>query len=332
MKYKDYYQALGVERDASPDEIKKAYRKLAHQYHPDVSKDPKGEERFKEVAEAYSTLKDPEKRREYDSLGRRRSGEDFTPPPEWQQHFGAGGGFGGGAGFGGGGGGFGGFDDVDLADILSAFTGGRRGEGRARGRENFPVPGQDFEVTVPVTLEQVYRGDEVEVSIEVPEYDEHGLPHRVPRTFRINIPKGATDGQRLRLPGKGGPGRNGGKPGDLYVKLQFKPHPLYRVEGHNLYLDLPLAPWEGALGAKILVPTLGGPVELTIKPGTTTGQRLRLARRGLPKADGSAGDMYAVVQIEVPKTLSPRERELYEELASVSAFNPRKRFPAGATA
>jgi curved DNA-binding protein len=327
MKYKDYYQALGVERDATPDEIKKAYRKLAHQYHPDVSKDPKGEERFKKVAEAYATLKDPEKRREYDSLGRRSQGESFTPPPEWQQHFGAGG------GFGGGGAGFGGFDDMDLADILSAFTGARRGDGRSRGRENFPVPGQDFEVTVPVTLEQVYRGDEIDVNIEVPEYDEHGLPHRVPRTFRISIPKGATDGQRLRLPGKGGPGRNGGKPGDLYVKLEFKPHPLYRVEGHNLYLDLPLAPWEGALGAKILVPTLGGPVELTIKPGTTTGQRLRLARRGLPKADGSsAGDMYAVVQIEVPKTLTPRERELYEELASVSPFNPRKRFPAGATA
>jgi curved DNA-binding protein len=315
MKYKDYYQALGIDRNASQDEIKKAYRKLAHQYHPDVSKDPKGEERFKDIAEAYSTLKDPEKRREYDNLGRRPAGESFTPPPDWQQHFG-----GGDQSF---------FDDMDLADILSAFTGARRGNGRARGRE-FPMPGQDFEVTVPVTLEQIYRGDDIDVNVEIPEYDEHGLPHRVPRTFRVHIPKGATDGQRLRLPGKGGPGRNGGKPGDLYVKLALQPHPLYRVEGHDLYLDLPLAPWEGVLGAKVLVPTLGGPVELTIKPGTSTGQRLRLARRGLPTPDGSAGDLYAVVRIEVPKTVTPRERELYEELARVSNFNPRKHFPAGA--
>jgi curved DNA-binding protein len=315
MKYKDYYQALGVDRGASQDEIKKAYRKLAHQYHPDISKDPKGEERFKEVAEAYSTLKDPEKRREYDSLGRRPAGESFTPPPDWQQHFG-----GGNQSY---------FDDMDLSDILSAFTGARRGNGRARGRD-FPMPGQDFEVTVPATLEQIYRGDDIDVNVEVPEYDEHGIPHRVPRTFRVHIPKGATDGQRLRLPGKGGPGRNGGRPGDLYVRIALQPHPLYRVEGHDLYLDLPLAPWEGVLGAKVLVPTLGGSVELTIKPGTSTGQRLRLAKRGLPKPDGGAGDLYAVVRIEVPKTVTPREHELYEELAAVSKFNPRKHFPAGA--
>jgi curved DNA-binding protein len=317
MKYKDYYQALGIERNATQDEIKKSYRKLAHQYHPDVSKDPKAEERFKEIAEAYGTLKDPEKRREYDSLGRRPAGESFTPPPEWQTHFG-------------GGGDQSYFDDMDLADILSAFTGARRGgNGRARARD-FPMPGQDFEVTVPVTLEQVYRGDDIDVNVELPDYDDHGIPHRVPHTFRVHIPKGATDGQRLRLPAKGGPGRNGGKPGDLYVRLVFQPHPLFRVEGHDLYLDLPLAPWEGVLGAKVLVPTLGGPVELTIKAGTSTGQRLRLAKRGLPKADGTAGDLYAVVQIEVPKTVSERERELYEELAKVSSFNPRKHFHVGA--
>jgi curved DNA-binding protein len=321
MKYKDYYQALGVERDASPDEIKKAYRKLAHQYHPDVSKDPKAEEKFKEVAEAYGTLKDADKRREYDNLGRRPAGESFTPPPDWQQHFG-----GGDQSY---------FDDMDLADILSAFTGARRGggaagDGRARGRENFPMPGQDFEVTVPVRLEQVYRGDDVDVNVEVPEYDENGFAHRVPRTYRVHVPNGATDGQRLRLPGKGGPGRNRGKPGDLYVRLALQPHPLFRVEGHDLYLDLPLAPWEGVLGAKVLIPTLGGPVELTIKPGTSTGQRLRLGKRGLPKPDGTAGDLYAVVQIEVPKTVSVRERALYEELAAVSHFNPRKHFQVGA--
>lgn len=314
MKYKDYYQILGVDRNASAEEIKRAYRKLAHEYHPDVSKDPKGEEKFKDIAEAYTTLKDPEKRKEYDNLGRRSAGESFTPPPDWQTHFGAGASA---------------FDDVDLADILSAFASGRRGGGRARGG-TFPISGQDYEVTAPVSLEQIFRGDEIDVPVEIPEYDEHGLPHRVPRTFRVKVPKGVADGHRLRLAGKGGPGRNGGKAGDLYIALQVAPHPLYRVSGRDLYLDLPLAPWEAVLGAAVHVPTLGGTVELSIKPGTTAGQRLRLARRGLPQADGGVGDLYAVVHIEVPKTASARERELYEQLAAVSNFDPRRHFTAGA--
>jgi curved DNA-binding protein len=315
MKYKDYYQALGVDRNATQDEIKKAYRKLAHEYHPDVSKDPKGEEKFKEIAEAYATLKDPEKRREYDSLGRHAPGESFTPPPDWQQHFGAGD--------------QSMFDDLDLADILSAFTGARTGRGRGRGHEGFAMPGQDFEVAVPVTLEQLYRAEDIDVSLELPEYDARGIPHRVPRTFRISVPRGATDGQRLRLPGKGGPGSSGGKSGDLYVKLTLQPHRLYRVDGRDLYIDLPLAPWEAVLGAKVLVPTLGGPVELSVKPGILAGQRMRLTGRGLPKAGGGSGDLYAVVQIEVPRTVSQRERELYEQLASASNFNPRRHFTTG---
>jgi curved DNA-binding protein len=315
MKYKDYYQTLGVERNASADVIKKAYRKLAHEYHPDVSKDPKAEEKFKEIAEAYATLRDPEKRREYDALGRRPAGESFTPPPDWQQHFGAG---------------ESAFDEMDLADILSAFTSGRRGDARARGR--FPVPGQDYEVSAPVSLEQLYSGGDIDVSVEIPEYGEHGIMRRVPRTFRIKVPKGAGDGHRMRLPGKGGPGRNGGRAGDLYVALKVKPHPLYRISGRDLYIDLPLAPWEAVLGAKVEIPTLGGMVELSIKPGTTAGQRLRLAKRGLPQSDGSSGDLYAVVHIEVPKTASDHERKLYQQLASASNFDPRKQFfMAGAT-
>jgi curved DNA-binding protein len=313
MKYKDYYQTLGLDRNASAEDIKKAYRKLAHEYHPDVSKDPKGEEKFKDIAEAYATLKDPEKRQEYDNLGRRPAGENFTPPPDWQQHFG---------------GGASSFDDVDLADILSAFTSARRGNGRARG--GFPSPGQDYEVTAPVSLEQVFNGGEIDVPVELPEYDERGLLHRVPRTFRVKVPKGAADGHRLRLAGKGGQGRNGGKPGDLYVALNVVPHPLYRVSGRDLYVDLPLTPWEAVLGAAVQIPTLGGTVELNIKPGTTAGQKLRLARRGLPQSDGSVGDLYAVTHIEVPKTVSERERELYEQLAAVSDFNPRRHFTSGA--
>jgi curved DNA-binding protein len=315
MKYKDYYQALGVDRNASADEIKKAYRKLAHEYHPDVSKDPKGEEKFKEVAEAYATLKDPEKREEYDNLGRRHSGESFTPPPEWQQHFGGGNSY---------------FDDVDLGDILSAFTSGRRGDGRARG--NFPVPGQDYEVTVPVTLEQVFRGDEIDVRVDLPEYDKNGIPHRVQRTYRVTVPIGASDGQRLRLAGKGGPGRNGGKPGDLYVSLALQPHPIYRVNGRDLYLDLPLAPWEPVLGAAVEIPTPAGPVELNIKPGTGAGQRLRLAGRGMPSASGMAGDLYAVIYVDVPKSVGARERELYKQLQSASTFDPRSNLMKEGTA
>ncbi|MDB5797113.1 MAG: molecular chaperone DnaJ [Paucimonas sp.] len=311
MKYKDYYQALGVERTASDEDIRKAYRKLAHRYHPDVSRDPKGEEKFKEIAEAYATLKDPEKRREYDRLGRHSAGEEFSAPPEWQQHYGAGATA---------------FDDVDLADILNAFRHGA-GRGQAgRRRGGFAAPGEDYEVHVDVPLETLFSGGETDVSLELPEQDAHGLPHRVQRTFRVNIPKGATAGQRLRLAGKGEPGRNGGKPGDLYIALGIAPHPLYRVNGRDLTLDLALAPWEAALGATVEIPTPGGAVELNIKPGTSSGQRLRLAKRGLPAPHGSAGDLYAVVQIMVPAHLSKAERELYEQLKSVSHFNPRKHF------
>lgn len=312
MKYKDYYQALGIERTATIDDIKKAYRKLAHQYHPDVSKDPKGEEKFKEVAEAYATLKNTEKRQEYDKLGARSSGENFTPPPEWQKQYG---------------GGASSFDDVDLSDIFNAFRSGRGGNGH--GRASFPAKGEDYEVSVTVTLEKIYNGGETDVSLELPEYDAHGLPHRVSRTFRINIPKGAADGQRMRLAGKGGPGRDGGKSGDLYVVLTIAAHPLFRVSGRELYLDLLLAPWEAVLGTTVEIPTLGGDVELKIKPGTSSGQRLRLAGRGLRSHDDGSGDLYAVVQIVTPKTVSKNEQELYEQLATVSDFKPRAHMKKG---
>ncbi len=314
MRFKDYYQTLGIERSASAEDIKRAYRKLAHQYHPDVSKDPKGEERFKEIAEAYATLKDPDKRKEYDSLGSQPAGASFTPPPDWQQHFGAGVSY---------------FDDVDLADILAAFASSRHGGGHGQGKR--ATAGQDYEVTAPVTLEQVFHGGEIDVHADLPERDQYGVTHRVPRTFRVTIPKGATHGQRLRLPGKGGQGGNGGKPGDLYIVLALQSHPLYRISGRDLYLNLPLAPWEAVLGGTIEIPTLAGPVELSVRPGTTAGQRLRLPRRGLPASDGNGGDMYAVVQIEVPKTASAEERALYEQLAAISSFNPRRHFDKGAT-
>ncbi len=308
MKYKDYYQTLGIERTATIDDIKKAYRKLAHKYHPDVSKDAKGEEKFKEIAEAYTTLKNAEKRREYDDLGKRPAGESFTPPPEWQQQYGTSGSD---------------FEDVDISDLLNAFRSSGFANGSTHQHADRPLPGDDYSVNVSVSLENIYSGGETDVTVELPDYDGNGLAHRTSHTFRVTIPKGAMEGQRLRLPGKGGPGGNGGKSGDLYVILKIAPHPLFRVTGRDLFFDLALTPSEAALGAKIEIPTLGGRLELDIKPGTSSGQRLRLSKRGLPLQHGDAGNLYAVTQIMVPRKISDRERELYEQLAVASDFKAR---------
>jgi curved DNA-binding protein len=312
MKFKDYYEVLGVARDATAGEIKKSYRKLAHQYHPDVSSDPQGEAKFKDVAEAYATLKDAEKRAAYDQLGRHRPGEDFEPSRGWQQSHQ-------GASFG-----AGGFEDIDLSDLFSAFGG--RGNGRA---PRAPAAGQDFEVSAPITLEQLHAGEEIDVDLAIPEIDSNGLPRRVSKTFRIKIPNGAEDGQRLRLTGKGGASRNGGRSGDLYVVLALQPHPLYRVSGKDLYIDLPLAPWEAVLGTRVEVPTLGGVVEMNIAAGTSAGRKLRLAKRGLPGPAGQMGNLYAVVRIDVPPAPSARERALYVELQEASSFDPRAQFKGG---
>jgi len=308
MKYADYYAALGVERGASADEIRKAYRRLAQKYHPDVSKEPGAEAKFKEVAEAYQTLKDPEKRAAYDALGSRPQGEEFRPPPDWaRQHAGSGS-----AQFS--------FDDGDFADLFSRFS-----------ARNGAMPGEDFEVPVEISIEDAFRGTTLSLSLSMPEYDASGRPRRVPRTVKARVAPGAVDGQRLRLPGKGGKGAQGGRDGDLYLDITLKPHPLYRPTGHDLYLDLPLAPWEAALGATVEVPTLSGPVSLKVPAGTGAARKLRLAGRGLPKPRGGAGDLIAVVQIVVPGDVGERERELYEQLAKSSEFNPRRHFAAGGT-
>src|SRR5207253_3397324 len=295
MKYKDYYAALGVERTATADEIKKAYRKLAQKYHPDVTKDPAGEEKFKDVAEAYQTLKDPEKRAAYDQLGSSyQPGQEFKPPPDWEQRFG-----GEEAHFS--------FDDLDLSDLFESLGRGTRGRGRAAMK----FPGEDYEVAVQLTLEDAMRGTQVQLNLQVPERDAEGRLRRVPKTITARIPKGATDGQRLRLRGQGGPGMNGGPPGDLYLDIVLAPHPLFRPVGHDLHIDLPLAPWEAALGGTVELPTLSGKVEMKIAPGTTAGRKLRLKGKGLPKPAGGEGDLYATVQIVNPAALGEREKELY---------------------
>lgn len=315
MKYKDYYQILGVPRDAAEEDIRKAYRKLARKYHPDVSKERNAEERFKEIGEAYEVLKDKEKRAAYDHLGRRRPGEDFRPPPDWREQYTPG------FGAGGFGGGF--TEEFDLSDLFGDLFGGGR---RTRAGGGFARPGQDYEAIVHLTLEEAARGAEVSLDLNVAEYDAEGMPRRTPKTIKVRIPKGVTDGQKLRVPGKGGPGVNGGPPGALYLDIKLRPHPLFQPSGHDLYLEVPITPWEATLGTTIEVPTLAGKVRLKIPSGAAAGQKLRLAGKGLPKPDSGHGDLYAVLQIVTPTTVSPRERAQYEELARLSTFNPRGHF------
>ncbi len=300
MKYKDYYKILGVARGASDEEIKKAYRKLARKYHPDVSKEANAKERFQEVGEAYETLRDKEKRAAYDSLGSFRPGQDFRPPPDWFDRFGAGRAED--------------LRDVDLSDLFESMGIFGRAAGRRGGfGRNIPIPGEDYETTVRIGLEEAFRGTERAFQLDG-------------RELRARIPRGATDGQRLRLRGKGGPGANGGPPGDLYLQIALEPHPLYRASGHDLEIEVPLAPWEAALGAQVDVPTLEGRVSMKVPPGSKGGQKLRLAGKGLPRVGGGAGDLYAVLNIVVPATLTERERKLFEELREASRFDPRSRF------
>ena len=305
MKYKDYYSALGVKREASADEIKKAYRKLAQKYHPDVTKDPAGEEKFKEIAEAYQTLKDPEKRAAYDQLGTGfQPGQDFRPPPDWERQFRERAGDGA-QSFS--------FDDLDLGDLFESLRGRQRG---ARSRSTMQFPGEDYEATVHLPLEDAHRGTQVDLQLGE-------------RKITARIPKGATDGMRLRLRGQGGPGLNAGPAGDLYLNVKLHPHALFRPAGHDLYLDLPLTPWEAALGATVEVPTLDGAVNLKVPPNTTAGRKLRLARKGLAKPSGGEGDLYAIVQIVNPTVLTDRERELFKQLGEQSRFDPRGHFSGG---
>ena len=319
MKFKDYYAILGVARSASEAEIKKAYRNLARKYHPDVSKDPAGEEKFKDAADAYATLKDVEKRAAYDRLGSRSAGEEFQPSRDWGEQFKTQFGDGGAAGSAGGAS----FDDIDLSDLFASFSRGGGGRGSERAQSNRPIPGEDYDVTAQITLEEAFSGTTVTLNLSVPTYDERGQMKRESRVLEARIPKGATDGQRLRLRGQGSKGVNGGRDGDVYLNIALRAHPLYRVDGHDLYIDLPLAPWEAALGTTVEVPTLAGRVNLKVAAATHSGQRMRLAKRGLPKPGGTEGDLFAVVKIVMPPELSEREQTLFKELADASTFNPR---------
>jgi len=319
MKFKDYYEIMGVARAASPEDIKRAYRRLARKYHPDVSKERDAEARFKEINEAYEVLKDPEKRRAYDQLGANwKAGQDFRPPPGWEEHA-----------FSFGDGGFTGTDASQFSDFfealfsgLGAHVGPRAARGHRRGGFNFP--GEDQHVRIAVTLEEAYNGGQRLLELQVPARDSEGRVLRKPRSLKVNIPRGVTKGQQIRLVGQGAHGFGGAPAGDLYLEVDFLPHPLYRTEGKDVYLNLPIAPWEAALGATVTVPTLGGKVEVKVPPGSQSGQQMRLRGRGLP--GNPDGDQYVVLQVVIPKPETSAQRELYERMQREMGFNPRATF------
>jgi curved DNA-binding protein len=321
MDYKDYYSIMGVARGASQDEIKRAYRKLARKYHPDVSKEAGAEEKFKELQEANEVLKDPEKRAAYDQLGARwKEGQDFRPPPDWGKDFEHSGGFTHTGGSGGSGG-------ADFSDFFASLFGARSSfggpqSGGARG--GYAANGQDHFAKIEIALEDAYRGGAHTIELKSPELQADGHVLVKPRTLRVNIPAGVIEGQQIRLAGQGSGGIEGGRAGDLYLEVALKSHPLYHVEGRDLTLNLPIAPWEAALGANVQVPTLGGEVDMRIPAGAKAGQKMRLKGRGLPGAGAaSAGDQYIVLKIVLPPSDSPRARELYEQMQNELQFDPR---------
>ena len=312
MQFKDYYQILGVPREATADEIKKAFRKLARKYHPDVSKEPEAELRMREVNEAYAVLSDVEKRAAYDQLGQGyQPGQPFQPPPDWDA----------------------GFEfsthgapprgTADFSDFFAELfggMGGARGGSRASGKA-FRAQGEDHHAKVLLDLDDAFTGATRQISLRVPKMDAHGRATLETRTLNVKIPKGVREGQIIRLAGQGAPGMDGGPAGDLLLAVHFKPHPRLRVDGRDLHLSLPVAPWEAALGAVIPVDLPGGPVKVRIPQGAQSGRRLRVRGKGIPGEP--RGDLLLTVQIAVPPADTPRAREIYETMARELAFDPR---------
>jgi curved DNA-binding protein len=321
MEFKDYYAIMGLSRDATAEQIKQSYRKLARKFHPDVSKEPDAEKRFKEIGEAYEVLRDPEKRAAYDQLGTGpRVGEDFRPPPDWASGFefkGATGGSHGENGFA-----FEG-DPSEFFETLfgrGGFSGGQAGRQRRHGR------GEDHHARVVIDLEASLEGAARTLVLKVPEVDEAGRPQLRDRTLNVRIPRGIQAGQHIRLAGQGQSAGGHGKAGDLYLEIQFAPHPMYRPEGRDLYLDLAVAPWEAALGATVQVPTPAGEVALKIPAGSKSGSQLRLRDRGLPSTP--PGDLYVLLRVVLPPADTEQAREAYRTFAASVPFDPRAGFGA----
>jgi len=317
MDFKDYYAVLGVEASATQEEIKRAYRKLARKYHPDVSKEPDAEARFKDVAEAYEALNDAEKRAAYDDVGKRhKQGEAFSPPPGWDSGF---------EFSGRGGDGTGGTGDFDHSDFFESLFGRQAAgsRGRSAQRAQGPVTGQDHHAKVSIDLLDSYRGGQRSISMRVPQQDASGRMAMQERQLDVNIPKGIRDGQHLRLSGQGEPGHSGGPAGDLYLEISIAPHPPFRVDGRDVYLDLPVAPWEAALGASVTVPTPDGDVQLSVPAGSTAGRKLRLKGKGLPSTP--PGNLYAVLQLALPPADTEAALAGYREMEKAFiGFQPRR--------
>jgi len=322
MEFKDYYEIMGAKRDATQDEIKKAYRKLARKYHPDVSKETDAEAKFKQLGEAYEALKDPEKRAAYDQLGANyQSGQDFHPPPDWD------------AGFEFSGGGYTGGDSSAYSDFFESLFGQGQGPGPGQPRGGSPfsggggrrgsarMQGEDHHAKVVIDLEDAFNGATRSITLRAPEVDAQGHVVTHERTLKVNIPKGVRQGQRIRLSGQGSPGFGGGPAGDLYLEIEFRPHNHYRAEGRDIYLTLPIAPWEAALGARVAAPTPGGKVDLKVPDGSTSGRKMRLKGRGIPGKP--PGDLYVELSIAMPPADNEQARELYREMQQKLAFNPR---------
>lgn len=311
MEYKDYYAVMGVAREATQDEIKRAYRKLARKYHPDVSKEPDAEARFKEVGEAYEVLKDPEKRAAYDQLGQQwKAGREFHPPPDWD------------AGFEFRGGGYTAGDTDAYSDFFEELFGrGHGGAGGAQRQRTYRMRGEDHHAKVLIDLEDNFNGATRSISLRMPVLTDDGHVTTRERTLNVRIPKGIRAGQQIRLAGQGGPGVGDAEPGDLYLEVEFREHPLYRVDGADLYLDLPVAPWEAALGASVKAPTPTGVIDLKIPADSRQGRKLRLKGRGL--AGKQPGDLYVVLQISLPPADTEAARALYRQMEQQLGFNPR---------
>lgn len=313
MEYKDYYKIMGLSRNASADEIKRAYRKLARKYHPDVSKEPNAEEKFKELSEAYEVLRDTQKRSAYDQLGSNwQAGQEFRTPPGWQQHHQ---------------GGMGDGDFGDVSDFFESLFGGGRARGqhphqRARSRQ-----GEDYHGKLQISLEDACHGAVRQVTIPLVQHDQHGHQQVTNRKLNVKIPAGVKAGQQIRLAGQGGEGLGEGRKGDLYLEVEFQKHPLFDVVGNDIYCTVPIAPWEAGLGATIVVPTLAGKVDLKIPAGSQGGQKLRLKGRGLP---GAAGDQYVILKIVIPHPVTDKAKLLYEEMAKEMQFNPREKMGVSA--
>jgi len=321
MKFRDYYETLGVARSATEAEIKAAYRKLARKYHPDVNKEASAEDQFKELGEAYSVLKDTEKRAAYDRMGANwKNGQDFTPPPNWNEGFEYSNG-----NYSDGHPGFGGGHQGNQSEFFESLFG--QGRYRQGGRGGNPSQGMDFKgqdhhAKISIDLVDAYNGAKRTITLHMPTQDASGHVSTQERKLDVSIPKGIKAGQNLRLAGQGGPGMGAGGSGDLYLEIDFHPNPIYRVDGKDVYLDLPLAPWEAALGTAVNIPTpAGSTLELTIPASTATGRKMRLKGKGIPSKE--PGDLYVVPSIVLPGAETDLQKEAYQALEKAFDFKPR---------